>query len=377
MPDPGPLRLSRKDPAAVATGFATADRASPELAALAVHEALEKAGSPLAASVLLFLTPQFHRQTQAAVTAAARCSRSLQVVGCTAPGVFTESQWSLDAPAAAALVLCGDTGLVPPAGDGAPVLTLATPAAARHADLRAGPPRFGMLSTDIEGEASGRVWTHSKLADSQYCENVFSHARVAVGISRGLRALSPALAVTDCDGLELLALDGRSALATLAGALPEELKHQESLPVSHLFAAVPDRDLDADAALASGRYRLLPIIGASPEEQSVTLALPLDPGDRLFWALRRPAAAEQDTTAMLDQLAEAMPAPDFALLFACIGRGPYFFGSGDRDLDLIGDRWPQLPVLGAYGAGELAPLPGGNELISYSAVAALVSCVQS
>jgi len=64
MPDPGPVRLSRKDPAAVATGFATADRASPELAALAVHEALEKAGCPLAASVLLFLTPQFHRQTR-------------------------------------------------------------------------------------------------------------------------------------------------------------------------------------------------------------------------------------------------------------------------------------------------------------------------
>jgi small ligand-binding sensory domain FIST len=370
------VRLPRQDPASVATGFATAERATPELAALAVHEALEKLGGRPAGSVLLFLTPQFHRQTQATITAAARCSRSLQVVGCTAPGVFTESQWSLDAPAAAALVLCGNTGLVPPGGDGAPVLTLATPAAARRTDLRTGPLRFGMLSTDVEGEASGRVWTHSKLADSQYCENSFSHARVAVGLSRGLRALSPALAVTDCDGLELLALDERSALSTLASALPEELRHQESLPVSHLFAAVPDRDLDAELALATGRYRLLPIIGASPEEQAVTLALPLDPGDRLFWALRRPAAAEQDTEAMLDRLAESVPDPDFALLFACIGRGPYFFGSGDRDLALIGDRHPDLPVLGAYGAGELAPLAGGNELISYSAVAALVSCVQ-
>lgn len=374
MPDPGPVRLPRQDAATVATGFATADRATPELAALAVRNALNRVDAQLAGTVLLLLTPQFHRHAQAAVTAAARCSHSLQVVGCTAPGVFTEEQWSLDAPAAAALVLCGETGLVPP-DEQAPVLTLATPSALRKGNIRTGAPRLGMLSTDIEGEASGCVWTRSKVAEANHCGNSFSHARVAIGVSRGLRPLTPALTVSDSDGHELLALDDQPALASLEAALPAELRELEGLPVSHLFAAVPEAGLEATQALAEGRFRLLPIISASPEEQSVTLALPLDPGDRLFWVLRRPVAAEQDTGQMLDGLAAEVPDPDFALLFACIGRGPYFFGSEDRDLALIGERFPGLPVLGAYGAGEIAPLPGGNDLISYSAVVALVSCV--
>jgi small ligand-binding sensory domain FIST len=87
-------------------------------------------------------------------------------------------------------------------------------------------------------------------------------------------------------------------------------------------------------------------------------------------------AAVQETDATLSSAAAAIPTPDFALLFACIGRGPYFFGSEDLDLAQIGERFPGLPVIGAYGAGEIAPLPDGNAVISYSAVTALVGHVQ-
>lgn len=376
MPDPGSVRLSRQDHGNVATGFASGERATPELAVAAVRQALEEVGSGPASSVLLFLTPHFQRHAQAAVTAVARSSRCLQVVGCTAPGVFTESQWSLDAPAAAALVLRGGSGLMPPTDGEAAVLTLLAAEMARRFDLKAEAPRYGVLSTDGQGSATGCVWSHGKVSTSGYCENTWSNARVAVGVSRGLRALSPVLSVDDSDGLDVLSLDGRLALATLVSALPTEVCGFDGLPLSHLFAAVPETDLGAEEALASGRYRLLPIIGASAEDQSVTMAAPLAPGERMFWLLRRPAAAEQDTGIMLDALTRDHTAPDFAVMFCCIGRGPYFFGGADRDLLLLGERFPDLPVVGVYGAGEIAPLPGGNDLISYSAVTALVSCVQ-
>jgi small ligand-binding sensory domain FIST len=121
----------------------------------------------------------------------------------------------------------------------------------------------------------------------------------------------------------------------------------------------------------------VPIISISQDEQSLTLAVPLNSGDRLFWALRQPAVAEHDSTDTLDSLAVALPTPDFALMFSCIGRGPYFFGSEDRDLALIGERFPGLPVIGAYGPGEIAPLIEGSEIVSYSAVVALVDCVHA
>ena len=376
MPDLRSLHLSREDHRSVATGFATAERATPELASLAVHRALQAIDASLAGSILLFLTSHFCRNTQAAVSAAARAARCVQVLGCTAPGVFTESEWSLSAPAAAALVLCGDTGLVAPAGD-SPVLTLLTPDTARQSWQSETAPRLGMLCVDPDSDAPSRVWTHGRVTADGQCEASFSHARVAAGVSRGLRALSGTMTVTEGDGYDLFAVDGEPALSTLLGQLPPELRLANPLPLSQLFAAITDDDSDPAGALRHGRYSLVPIIGVSQDEQSLTLAVPLGVGDRLFWALRQPAAAERDTTDLLDSLAKTLPTPDFALMFACIGRGPYFFGSKDRDLELIGERFPDLPVIGAYGAGEVAPLVDCSGIISYSAVMALVDCVHS
>ncbi len=375
MPDPRPLRIPRQNAGTVATGFATSDRATPELAALAVRAALARLDASLAGSVLLFLTSHFHRNAQAAVSAATRAGRCLQVAGCTAPGVLTETDWSLDAPAAAALVLCGDIGLVRPAGD-EPVLTLATPTAEHQKWMTDSVPRLGILTTNADSESPGRIWLHGKVVADGYCETCFSHSRVAVGVSRGIRALTPVMTVTEADGHEIFALDGAPALPTLLRELPADKRAASSLPVPHLFAALTGDKSTAENAIARGSYRLLPILGASQDEQSLTLAQPLAPGARLFWALRQPMAAVQDTDETLAGLAARMPTPDFSLMFACIGRGPYFFGSEDLDLARIGERFPDLPVIGAYGAGEIAPLPDGNALISYSAVTALVGHVQ-
>ena len=353
-----------------ASGFARGDKASPELAAAAVRQALERSGAELAGSVLLFLTPQFARAAQGAVTAAARAARCLQVAGCTAPGVLTETDWSLDEPAAAALVLSDGAGLAPPqAHDTA--LTLLSRAAGNRWQTD-GRRRLGILSTDAEGGIGGRVWQGAKLATLGRCEAAFRGVRLASGTSRGLRLLSPPLPVSEADGHEVFEVAGRPALAGLRELLPDGVLP----PLAQLFALLPDADLEAGTAITDGRFGLLPLMGISEDEQSVSLALPLAAGERLIWAMRQPATALADTSALLDALAREAPTPVFGLLFACIGRGPYFFGGEDRDRAAILDRFPGLPLAGAYGGAEIAPLAGGgSDLISYSAVMALASTV--
>lgn len=372
------MHLHRQNSATVATGFASATQATPELAALAARQALSRINTELAISVLLFLTPQFARNTQAAISAVAKTCRCLQVVGCTAAGVFTETDTSGEDPAAAVLVLCGETGLI--AADhplDQPRLTLLSASALRKHSFPKDAPGFGIVATDHGNRPSGHVWLRSKLVEDGHCATHFSHARVAVEVSRGLLPLSPALTVTDADGHELLSLDRESALLSLIKAIPAHLQTLDGLPASHLFAALAEDGLEPEAAMASNRYWLLPIVGINRDEESITLSLPLQPGQRIFWVLRQPDAAEHDTARALDKLGEQVVTPDFALLFACLGRGPFFYGGQDRDLALIGERFPGLPVLGAYGAGELAPLAGGNQILSYSAILALISSVQS
>jgi small ligand-binding sensory domain FIST len=98
----------------VATSIVLGNHAAPELAGEAVRQAMQKAGISVANSVLLLLTSEFASNPQPAIKAAAKAANSLQVIGCSATGIFTEEDWVLDAPAAAAMVFCEEVSLQAP-----------------------------------------------------------------------------------------------------------------------------------------------------------------------------------------------------------------------------------------------------------------------
>jgi small ligand-binding sensory domain FIST len=132
---------------------------------------------------------------------------------------------------------------------------------------------------------------------------------------------------------------------------------------------------DPETAIREGRYRLNHIVAANLRDQSITLSERPARGERLFWAMRDALTAERDMRACVARSVQALPgAPDFALLFPCIGRGPNFFGNRDRDLDVLRSQLPGLPIIGMYGNGELGPLDGVNHLYQYSAVFGLFCC---
>ena len=364
--------------ATVATGFATGEHPLPELASMAVKDALANADSGYAHSVVLMLSGHFVRHAQPAITAASRSARCLQITGCTVPGVFTEKSWSLDQPAVAALVLCGSISLGLPRADETR-LSLALHSQIEPTWITDEAQRFGTLATDGEGESEGQVWTQGKVCINGRAEVGFHGAQLQIATSRGIRMLTPLLEVTDRDNFEILQLGEDTALDSLLRKLDPDTRKLDALPPQRIFAALPEAGIDPDFAISSGRYTLLPILRVNRDERSVTLAAPLPTHAQLCWAIREPASAELDMRATVDQLAGNQKSPPaFALMFSCIGRGPYFYQGNDLDLSILRERFTDMPVLGAYCAGEIAPLgPGINQLISYSSVVGLVTPLAS
>jgi small ligand-binding sensory domain FIST len=354
----------------IATAIAAADKADPELAGDVVRAALARAGSNFARSVLLFLSADFVHHAHAAVAAAARAGRCLQVTGCTAPGILTEEDWILDRPAAAAMVFDHGIGLSALADPACPALSLATPNATAPDWLAGARQRYGLLSTSATAHGSGRVWCHGKLDVVGHCDTTLTGARVAIGVSHGVKALSEPLPVTTIAGYELLTLGSRGALNTLLRKMPADLRELEKPPLHLIAAGVID---GAPAgAIEEGRFRLVPVLGINREDRSVALAARVEPGEKLFWALRHAAAAEADMRRAVDRLEATLAgAPDCGLLFSCLGRGPYFFGGEDRDLAIVKERFPGIPLIGAYGGGQIAPLTSGNRVVHNTAVLAL------
>ena len=354
----------------VATGLAKGIVATPDLAAEAVRIALDRAGLAIAESILLFLSPDFASAPQPAISAASRAGQCLQVAGCASVGLFTEEEWLLDVPAAAAMVFGDGLGLRAARPEDDWRLAMAAPNAVNTSWLVQPGRRYGAISGDATGQGPYSVWANGRLANGRRCELVFEGSRIEVDVSRGVQPLTEPHEVEQLAGHDVRRIGGQTALDSLARSLPLDANDSRQFPLHLVMAGVTHGD--PDNALAEGRYHLLPILATHPTERSVTVSHRLKIGDRLFWAIRQPLAAERDMRLMLDRrLFDSPRAPVFGLCFACMGRGPQFYGGVDRDLDAITRRYPGLPLIGFYGNGEFAPLDGGNRLLQYATVLAL------
>jgi len=368
------------NPRPAATGLSHGHRASPEHAAAAVRLAMRRAGVNRASTVVLFLTPEYAADPMPALRAAARESHCLQVIGATGAGILTEQEWVLDSPGAAAMILTDPLRLRPPVGgdladESSTVLSLCTPAGLGAGWLDVTAHRLGGVSGDVQGQGPFQVWSAGRVNEDGRAEAVIEGARAAIRVSQGVRALTSPIEVAEADDVEVRSLGGYPALSVLVQSLPASVRAMERIPLHLILGGVTFGD--PTTAIRDGRYRINPIVAANPRDQSIILAQPLSRGERLFWAMRDTLAAERDMRVTAERAAEELgEAPDFALLFPCLGRGPQFYGNRDRDLDLLRARFPGLPIAGMYGNGELGPLDGINHLYQYSTVLGLFKALQ-
>ena len=197
-----------------------------------------------------------------------------------------------------------------------------------------------------------------------------ANTHAAVAASHGLQLISSPRRITKTIGNDLLSLAHLPALSTLVSACKKQdiaIKNND-VPY-HLLVAVYARKA---CQIERGDYNLASLIIANQDKDSVTLTKPLNEGDWLSWAVRDVDAAQIDIVKTASMLRRQLDVePEFALLFSCLGRGPYFYNGSDQDLALIKTLFPDLPLIGFYGNGEIAPIAGVNELLQYSAVLGL------
>lgn len=356
----------------VATSIVLGNEASAELASEAVCNAMRKADISIANSVLLLLTSEFASNPQAAIRAAAKAANCTQVMGCSTTGIFTEDDWVLDAPAAAVMVFGGNVSLELPKHNHAnqPLLTLTAPNAINSSWLNNGNKRFGGVSGDAIGQGPFSVWQNAKGDVTGHIEAFFSNVKVATKASHGLQLLTQPQQIQQTDHFDLTLLNHQAPLGSLQKAWKSHSKSYEPVPLHLVIATYAD----SAEALLQGECNQTTVICCDEDDGSVTLAQALSAGQFLSWSLRDTSVAEADIAMMTHELAEELGnPPDFALLFSCLGRGPYFYEGIDRDLKIVTQTFPHMPLLGFYGNGEIAYINGSNQLLPYSAVLSLFS----
>lgn len=356
----------------VATGLASGTKAKPELASEAVKAAMDKGAIKSPTAVLLFLTSEFAADPASAIKAAAKTAGCTQVIGCSATGIFTEEDWILDSPAAAAMVFSDTASLtvIQDQSNTQPLLTLAAPHAMNSTWLHTQGLRFGGISGDATGHGPFSVWKSGKGVTEGHCEVGIKNAQVAIAASHGLKHISMPQKITKSNGHDIMNINQTAALFSLQSAWQALQRKNEELPFHQLVAT----SASTSEAFKHGEYNVASIITSNDEGGSITLSKELQTGQFLSWALRDANTAQIDIVKTAGKLKSQLTTePTFAMLFSCLGRGPSFYDGSDQDLELLKTLHPQLPIIGFYGNGEIAPISGQNEMLQYSAVLGLFS----
>lgn len=321
----------------VATALVSGIQPATTLAEAAVRKAMQRAGLTQASSVLLFMSRDMAHFAKPSVTAAARLTSCLQVHGCTAYGVFTEEGWALDQSSVAALVM--DHPLSQP--EEADITLSLTGNNNLPPHWQSDRQRFGLL------DSNATVWANARLSEQKQASIPLSGLRPVQNIVSGLKPLSDPLIVDASAGYDIQTIAGKPAIESLLRSLAPEIR--ERPPLYRLVAirhpggpGIPILSINADGSL--------------------TLGESLQPGDSLTWCTRQTLLAEKFMQEAMTAAVNTLPRPDFALMFSCIGRGPLFYGGDDLDLAAVRTAYPDLPLIGAYGSGQIAA-PGNTNLL--------------
>jgi len=361
--------MTKQHRSIVASGSSYGAVAHDEHAQQAVEIALGKMQACTVGSVLLFLSGAYAHKPQNAIKAAAKAAGTPLVFGCCAMGLLTEEEWLLDVEGAVAMVFPSALAMQPltvlkhQGIKPEQVITLTTPNAAMIAVNSTDTPQVGAIATDEYGHGPFSVWQSGRIVEREFMQAAFSAPLASYsGVAEGVRALSPIMQIEDANGHCLLKLNDTKVTTTesnncvdkLLGHLPENLHSLGLEKMYNVLCATSENE--HVESIENGHYTLQHVVSINQESQQIFLSGSAKKNHYMFWAVRDEQYAQE---LMLKELqnakSELSEAPKFAFMFPNISRGPDFFNGQDRDLELFKDIFPDTPLIGFYGNGEIAP----------------------
>ena len=355
------MNASQTTLSTVATGASYGALVDPQHARIAVENAIKKMVPGTIGSVLLFLTAGYSHSPQSAIKEAAKVAGTPQVFGCCAIGLLTEEDWLLDVEGAVAMLFPRELGLQPYSiaqrNNQSPdwALTFSSPNAASIAVNSINTPQFGAITSDEFGQGPFSVWQSGRIAEREFIHLALNKtAEYQFVKADGIKRVSPIMQINRSRAHTLLELDNGLPVDTLPQELIDNHEPHKTDQLFHLIAAVSE-NTDKES-IANGHYKLHHVVSSDKASGQVHLSGSTKAGQHLFWAVRDEQWAQQLVESRLLQTKQNIKGTaKFAMMFSNISRGADFFNGRDQDFELFKQTFPNLPMVGFYGDGEITP----------------------
>ena len=364
----------------IATGSSYGALVKDQHARQAVLNALKKMPACTVGSVLLFLSSGYAHNPQNALKEAARAAGTPQIFGCCAMGLLTDEDWLLDVEGAVAMVFPRESALqslaVAEQNGFSPdwILTLASPNAANIAINAVNQPQFGALASDEFGHGPFSLWQSGRIVEREYSHTTLtSSCEHSIYKAESVRRISPIMRIDAAGDGYLVKIDDQTASENLLTHLPENLHAIGLQQPFNIIAAISEND--ECASIENGHYKLRHVVAIDQHSKRVQLSGSANKGRHMFWAMRDEQRARQVMHSQLLQAKQTLKnEPRFAMMFPNLSRGAEFYNGRDQDFELFKQVFPELPMIGFYGHGEIAPGHRDSTLIHHhSAVFSIFS----
>ena len=177
--------------------------------------------------------------------------------------------------------------------------------------------------------------------------------------------------VTDFEDDLVLTLDGTPALEVFSKVAVELEFDDIEAAARQLLISFP---LDPEEPKFEGEFSMVRhLIGIDVARQGIRVSQIVERGTVVSFAYRSAVSARDDMNAMLERMKkESESPPSFGIYFNCAARGEALYGKTDVDIQMIHEQLGDFPLAGMFGGYEMAKVPDGLHLYTYTGVLVLV-----
>ena len=187
-------------------------------------------------------------------------------------------------------------------------------------------------------------------------------------VAQGCRPIGEPLVVTESEINVISRLGHQTPLDVLRELFEAaETREKRLIRRSLQIGIIMDR-LAQDSG--DGEFLIRNVIGADEEDGTLAVGELVQEGQVVQFFVRDAQAADEDLRMMLEEYIDNLneeAIPESALLFSCLGRGQYLYGSPDHDTNMFTEMVADIPIAGFFSNGEIGPIGDQTFLHGYSA----------
>jgi small ligand-binding sensory domain FIST len=228
-----------------------------------------------------------------------------------------------------------------------------------------GLPLVGGLASGPGGSGATRLFLDGVVHERGVVGvTIGGDVRIRTLVSQGCRPIGPTMTVTAAEGPHLQELAGQPAYRKLEQIVRELDEAEQQMVAQGLHLGVAMDEYADDHR--QGDFLIRGVIGADPEQGTVTIGDVVEVGRTVRFQVRDAASADADLDWLMTRF-RGEGATGGALLFSCNGRGRAMFPDADHDVAALRRGLSPEGVAGFFAAGEIGPVAARNHVHAFTA----------